>query len=78
MENIDDISTQFIAASVIYTLAQIIVFIACLILIIKQRTIANWILLLGCVLTILFYFGGLVNSAMAGREGTEPLYKLKS
>ncbi|QNK78633.1 hypothetical protein [Winogradskyella undariae] len=63
----------FYIGQVISGLATFIILIAAIILFIKKKTIATWIILIGYLLVVLTYISGLLISIYAGRKSVETL-----
>lgn len=68
MENLE---IYYMAGSTIGTIGQIVLLIACAVLIYKQRNIATLLMLLGSLLSIVFTVGRVAWTALANIENPE-------
>lgn len=68
MENLE---TYYMAGSAIGTIGQLMLLIACAVLIYKQRDIGTWLMLVGSLLSIIFSVGRVAWTALASIENPE-------
>ncbi|MDC6363078.1 MULTISPECIES: hypothetical protein [Flavobacteriaceae] len=71
MENND--SLYFAVGGLFYGLIQLIVLIACIILVLKQRNTATILMLTGQILSIVFSLGGYLWNFLAAKNGVDSL-----
>ena len=70
-----DSSTEilFTIGPIISSFSTLIVLVASIILFIKQRTLATWLILIGNILVCITYIGSLIINIFAGRENIDTL-----
>lgn len=57
MENIDSITAHFQISQAISIIIQILVLVACIIIVTKKKSTASYILLIGAILNLFSFFG---------------------
>ncbi|WP_318345362.1 hypothetical protein [Flagellimonas baculiformis] len=68
MENLE---VYYMAGNAIGTIGQLVLLIACAVLIYKQRNIGTWLMLLGSLLSIVFSVGRVAWTAFASIKNPE-------
>lgn len=63
----------FYIGQIISGLATFIILIATIILFIKKRTLATWVILIGYILVVITYIASLLISVFAGRESMDTI-----
>lgn len=70
-----DIQPFYILASLISGLVQLAMLIICIVLVFKNKNTATMLMLIGSILTILFYIANVVWPAIASLNGAESVVK---
>ncbi len=73
MEHMDTIQWQFAIAGFINGLVHLIVLTASIIIVVKKRSVASLLLLVGSLLNSVGLVGGFVYNAWAAQKGTEAI-----
>jgi hypothetical protein len=71
MDNTDSI--YFAASGLLHGIIQLVVIVACIILVAKQKSSATILMLVGQILALLFSMGGYVWNFVAARDGVDSL-----
>ncbi len=70
-----DIEPLFIFGGILRGLAQLVMLIICIVLVYKKKNTATLLMLIGSILTILFYVANIAWPLISASSGTESLAK---
>ncbi|WP_136465572.1 hypothetical protein [Flagellimonas onchidii] len=70
-----NLQTYFVFGGILGGLGTLLFVIGCIVLVVKQKNTGSILMLVGAILSILLYFGNLLWSLIAAREGSEFLAK---
>lgn len=71
----ENIQSYFVFGGILSGLGTLLFLIGCIVLVVKQKNTGTILMLIGAILSILLYFGNLLWSYIAAREGAEFLAK---
>ncbi|MEX0314329.1 MAG: hypothetical protein AB3N18_09140 [Allomuricauda sp.] len=71
----ENLQPYFVFGGILSGLGSLLFVIGCIVLVVKQKNTGTILMLIGAVLSILFYFGNLLWSFCAAREVAEFLAK---
>ena len=74
---VDDVINSAFIGMFLSGLAQLLILIGCIIIVIKQRSLNSYILLMGIISMILVSVGGIIWPLLASKEGPEKLIEVQ-